>query len=81
MARAGYVQGVKSRGKYFFYVRKSFRNEDGKPRTQNLMALGQKEKALETLESWIDDPSKKPDVVRKYNTEVLKKWIHYIHGK
>lgn len=81
MARAGYVQGVKSRGKYFFYVRKSFRNEDGQPRTKNILALGQKEKALESLQSWIDEPSKKPDAVSKYKAEDFTNWMEYIQGK
>lgn len=81
MARAGYVQAVKSRGKYFFYVRKSFRNEDGKPRTKNILALGQKEKAIEVLQKCISNPSDKPEALKKYNVEDFNNWIEYILSK
>lgn len=81
MARAGYVQGVKSRGKYFFYVRKSFRNAEGKTDNKILFALGQKEKALEKLNEWLADPSKKPEVIEKYKQEDILRWIEYVENK
>lgn len=81
MARAGYVQGVKSRGKYFFYVRRSYRNKEGKPVNESIIALGQKEKALKLLQSWIDDPETKPEAMQKYKEESFKKWMDYILEK
>lgn len=81
MSKSGYVAAVKARGKYFFYVRKSFRNEQKKPTAKNIMGLGQKENALATLQSWIDNEKNVPDNMRIYREEDFKKWIKYVEGK
>lgn len=81
MARAGYVRGHKSRGNYFFYVKKSFRNDQGKPDNKSIYALGQKEKALAALNLWLQDPSEIPEVLKKYKKEDFEKWIEYVKSK
>lgn len=81
MSRTGFVQAVKARGKYYFYVRISFRDENKKPKNKNLMGLGQKEKAHLLLQSWIDDKNSIPEVMKKYNQEDFKKWLKYVQDK
>jgi len=81
MSKSGFVQAVKARGKYFFYVRISFRNEEKQPRQKNVMSLGQKESALNLLSSWIEDVSNVPDPVKKYKKEDFERWLKYVESK
>lgn len=81
MSKAGFVQAVKARGKYFFYVRKSFRDENKKPKNKNIFSLGQKEKALSSLNEWVKDHESAPDVLQKYSVEDFKNWIEYVENK
>lgn len=81
MTKSGFVAAVKARGKYYFYVRKSFRDENKKPRNVALMGLGQKENALSLLNYWIEDEKNVPDNMRKYGVEDFKKWIEYVESK
>lgn len=81
MSKSGFVQAVKSRGKYYFYVRVSYRDKDKKPRNKNVAALGQKENALALLKQWLSDPVLLPDNLNKYNVDDLKDWIKYVESK
>lgn len=81
MSKRGFVTAVKARGKYFFYVRISFRNEEKQPRHKNVMGLGQKENALSLLSSWIEDVSNVPDPMKNYEKEDFERWIKYVESK
>lgn len=81
MSKSGFVQAVKSKGCYYFYVRISYRDEEKKPRNKNLIGLGQKENALFLINSWINKKEEVPEVLHKYNIEDFYKWISYIESK
>lgn len=81
MKPAGFVQAVKSRGKYYFYVRIAYRDADKKKRNKNIAALGQKDTALSQLKLWLSDPEMLPDELNKYSVEDLKDWIKYVESK
>lgn len=81
MKPAGFVQAVKSRGKYYFYVRIAFRDENKKKRNKNIASLGQKENALSLINSWMNDSKTIPEVLGKYDKEDFLKWISYIENK
>lgn len=81
MFRNGFVQAVKAKGTVYFYVRISFRNEQKKTRSRNVLGLGQKENALSLLQSWIDEEKNIPDNMKGYKKEQFEKWIKYIENK
>lgn len=81
MSKSGFVQAVKSKGYYYYYVRISYRDEEKKPRNKNLIGLGQKENALLLINSWINNKALVPEVLNKYNIEDFYKWISYIESK
>lgn len=81
MKQAGFVQAVKSRGKYYFYVRIAYRDENKKKRNKNIAALGQKDKAISLLKSWLSDPLMLPGKLSKYSEDDLKEWIKYVESK
>lgn len=81
MSTSGFVQAVKARGNYFFYVRISYRDKDKKPRNKNIFSLGQKEKAIKLLNSWVVDREIVPEELKKYNEDDFKRWITYVEGK
>lgn len=81
MSKSGFVQAVKARGNYFFYVRISYRDKDKKPRNKNIFSLGQKEKAIQLLKSWVVNSEIVPEELKKYNEEDFKKWIKYVDSK
>lgn len=81
MSNSGFVQAVKAKGKFFFYVRISFRDENKKPRNKNIFGLGQKENAILLLNSWLVDSEIVPEVLKKYTKDDFKKWISYVEGK
>lgn len=80
MGQAGFVQGVKARGKYYYYVRRAFRADDQKVKKINLIALGRKENALSLLKSYINGEDV-PAVLSKYKVEEFERWIKYIEEK
>ena len=81
MSRSGFPVAVKSRGNYFFYIRKSFRNKEGKARNENIFSLGQRDSAIQKLNSWIEFPEQKPDLFKKHQEEDFKRWIDYVNSK
>lgn len=81
MSKSGFVQMVKSRGKYYFYVRVSYRDKDKKPRNKNISALGQKDNAISLLKNWLLDLSMLPEELNKYSADDIKDWIKYVESK
>lgn len=81
MNKSGFVQAVKARGNYYFYVRVSYRDKNKKPRSKNLIGLGQKDKAITLINTWIKDKELIPEVLEKYNVDDFEKWIYYIENK
>lgn len=81
MSKSGFVQAVKSRGKYYYYVRVSYRDENKKPRNKNLLGLGQKENAISLIKSWMDNNITIPEILEKYDREDFLNWISYIESK
>lgn len=81
MSKSGFVQMVKSRGKYYFYVRVSYRDQDKNPRNKNIAALGQKDNAISLLKNWLLDNSLLPEELNKYSAEDIKDWIKYVESK
>lgn len=81
LTRSGFVQAVKARGKYYFYVRIAYRDDMKRKRNKNILALGQKEVAISLLSSWIEDGNVVPDELKKYASGDFERWLKYVQDK
>lgn len=81
MSKPGFVQAVKARGKYYYYVRRAYRDIEKKVQKENLYSLGRKEKAHETISTWLRDPSAIPENLRKYKKTDFEHWLKFIEEK
>lgn len=85
MAKTGFVIKVKSKGKEYFYLRKSERNKEdkSKKRDTNIYSFGTREKAVENLTAWKNNTSDIPDELKKmnYGKEDILSWIEKIENK
>lgn len=80
MKKPGFVQAVKSRGKYYYYVRRAFREKENIIK-KNIFALGQKEKAIETIDKWIENRVDLPEEMKNYSKDDLLHFKRYIEEK
>jgi DNA-binding transcriptional regulator YhcF (GntR family) len=82
MSKRGFVTKVKSNGKEYFYLRKSYRLAEQVIK-KNIIAFGDKEKALSKMDSWIKDYNDFPAEYKKmgYDQQDIKKWIEEIKSK
>ena len=82
MNKIGYIIRIKSKGRYYFYLRKSFR-EDNKPKNKTIYSFGNKEKAVNSLEEWINNHDLMPGELKElgYDIEDVKGWITEIKNR
>lgn len=81
MAKPGHIKAIKAKGNYYFYVFRSFRDENKKATNKTVFTLGRKEKAIESLQLFLEDPAKVPEVLKGYEREQFLKWIEYVEEK
>jgi hypothetical protein len=76
----GFIVKVKSKGSYYFYLRRSFRDEDKKPKNKSLYSFGNYNKAINNLELWIRNFDLFPNELKAfgYNQKDVIKWISEI---
>lgn len=82
MRNTGFVIKNKSKGREYFYLRKSIR-VNGIVKKQNIYSFGTKDKALKNLLEWINDSKKIPLVLTEmgYNKNDVIYWIEEIKKK
>lgn len=83
MKRSGYVQGVKSNGTYYFYVRQSYRDEVDRTKVlkKTILKLGRQLEASEKLISWMENEENKPSELAAFSFDDFKSWLEYVKGK
>lgn len=85
MSKTGFIVKVKSKGKEYFYLRKSERNKDdkSKKRDTNIYSFGTREKAVENLTLWKDNIDIIPEELKNmnYDREDVSSWIKKIESK
>jgi hypothetical protein len=82
--KVGFIARVKSKGRYYFYLRVSFREgKDYKPKNKNIYSFGNKEKAVNSLEEWINNHDLMPGELKGlgYDIEDVKGWITEIKNR
>lgn len=83
--KTGHIVGVKSHGKYYFYLRKSYRKLSKKGKnlsvSKRIYSFGNKDNSLKTLNEWIKDKNKVPKEIleRGFGTDDFKKWLDKIN--
>lgn len=81
MDKVGFVAKVKAKGRYYFYLRKSFW-ENNKPKNKNLYSFGNEAKAIILIEEWIRRPESFPGELKElgYDLEDAARWLQEIKG-
>ncbi|MFP7202639.1 hypothetical protein SFC08_16840 [Lysinibacillus halotolerans] len=79
--KTGFIQCVIARNKKYYYLRRAYRDSSQQVKKENIYNFGRKEKALSTIESWLNNSKCIPEEMNKYDVEDFKKWIDYINEK
>jgi hypothetical protein len=82
MDKTGFVVKVMSKGREYFYLRRSFR-KDNKPQNKNIFSFGSREKAIGNLSEWKEDKEKIPKELRNmgYELEDISNWLEQLKNK
>lgn len=83
MAKTGFIVKNVSKGREYFYLRKSIRVKNNVVNKKNLFSFGSRKKAIENLNEWKNDISKMPNELKKlgYDLEDIDNWINQIESK
>lgn len=84
MAKTGFIVKNVSKGREYFYLRKSIRvKTNNVVNKKNLFSFGSRKKAIENLNEWLNDVSKMPSELKNlgYDLEDVKIWIEQIESK
>jgi hypothetical protein len=81
LKKVGFVARVKSRGKFYYYLRVSFRNGQN-PRNKSIYSFGNQQKAIDSIEEWISRPESFPGELKElgYDLEDAARWLQEIKG-
>jgi hypothetical protein len=79
LSKVGFIAKVKSKGRTYIYLRKSYW-EDNKPKNRNVYSFGNQAKATESIVGWIngEEPFPKELSEMGYSVRDAEKWIHEI---
>ncbi|WP_430483519.1 hypothetical protein [Rossellomorea marisflavi] len=79
MKKIGFIVKVKSKGRNYYYLRRSFW-EDNKPKNKSVYSFGNHEKAVETIQHWIESPQAFPDDLKGYGYDLddAERWLEEI---
>jgi hypothetical protein len=75
--RTGFISRVKSKGRYYYYIRRSYRKKDTVYK-ESIMSLGTKENAIRKVIAWINDTETIPRELEGFTKEDFQKWYDYI---
>jgi archaellum component FlaC len=80
--KKGFITKVRSNGKEYFYLRKSYRLAD-QVKKKNIISFGDRKKALSKIDSWMKDYNDFPSEYKKmgYDQQDIKKWMDEIKSK
>ncbi|WP_256816686.1 hypothetical protein [Cytobacillus sp. Bac17] len=85
MSKTGFLVKVSSKGREYFYLRKSERLKENKAvkRDRNIYSFGTRSKAIENLQDWQRDIEKMPNDLKilGYDREDVLSWIEQIENK
>lgn len=85
MSKTGFLVKVSSKGREYFYLRKSERLKENKAvkRDRNVYSFGTRSKAIENLQDWKRDIEKMPNDLKilGYDREDVLSWIEQIENK
>jgi hypothetical protein len=81
LRKVGFVVRVKSRNKYYYYLRKSFRDNQI-PKNKNIYSFGNQQKAIDSIEEWISRPESFPGELKElgYDLKDAARWLQEIKG-
>jgi hypothetical protein len=82
MNKIGYITKIKSRGKEYFYLRKSIRKSDSIEKKQ-IYSFGSREAALTNLKNWKENIEILPQELKElgYSLSDVLSWIEQIENK
>jgi hypothetical protein len=82
MDKTGFVVKVTSRGREYFYLRRSFW-KDNRPQNKNIYSFGSRRKALENLRQWQEEFNTFPDELKEMGFAIqdVSRWIEQIKNK
>jgi hypothetical protein len=82
MNKIGYIVKIKSKGREYFYLRKSVRKVDLVEK-KTIYSFGSKRNAIEKILLWKENLELLPEELKKlgYGKEDILKWIEQINNK
>lgn len=82
MTKKGFIIKVKSKGREYFYLRRSvWKNKVSRP--ENIFSFGSKEKALHKISLWKNNTDSFPEELKKmgFGEEDISLWLEQIENK
>jgi len=76
--RTGFIARIKSKGRYYYYIRRSYRKKDIVYK-ESIMSLGTQENALRKVKEWLEDTEEVPKELEGFTKEDFRKWLDYIN--
>lgn len=82
MNKVGYIAKIKSKGREYFYLRKSVRKSSSIEKKQ-IYSFGSKEATLEKLLTWEKNIELMPEELKRFNYGVddILYWINQVESK